>query len=109
MKKILIIFLLAIVACSSVEIDALEDIELINAPAWLVRGYDIIRDYFKKARAWLEENKLWDPLYNAIINQGRTYGMKYCTEMISQEACEKIVDGIIDIVKKLSEKEKSEN
>ena len=102
MKKILIIFLLAIVACSSVEIDALEDIELINAPAWLVRGYDIIRDYFKKARAWLEENKLWDPLYNA-----RTYGMKYCTEMISQEACEKIVDGIIDIVKKLSEK--SEN
>ena len=33
--------------------------------------------------------------------------MKYCTEMISQEACEKIVDGIIDIVKKLSEK--SEN
>ena len=104
MKKILIIFLLAIVACSSVEIDALEDIELINAPAWLVRGYNIIKDYFKKAKAWLEENKLWDPLYNTIINKGRTYGMKYCTEMISEDACEKIVDGIIDILNKLSEK-----
>ena len=101
MKKFLIILLLALATCSSIE--AIEDIEFIDFPDWLVKGFNIIKDYFNKAKKWLQENKLWDPIKEAAEKYGREYGMKACTKFLSEDPCKKIVDGIINTIKNLSD------
>ena len=104
MRKFLIIVLLAIAACTSLEdfeID-LDEVELIKIPEWIIKGVKLVKEYFNKAKAWLKENNLWDPLVDTVLKYGKEGGMKLCTKTLPQESCEKIVDGIAKIIKDLS-------
>ena len=94
MRKLLILFLFAIVVTS--ELPEIDDMILeFEIPDWLVNGWKKIKEFVTKAIAWLKENGLYEPLIATLKKYGKAAAIKLCTKWTSEEACEKIVERIM--------------
>ena len=103
MRKLLVLVLLAVVACSTLEDDlaeykpifddvSLEGIDL----SVLIKIWNNVKDCFQKAVDFLKENGLYEPLVNYIRTDGREYALKFCTNKItSKEVCTGIIDWVL--------------
>ncbi len=94
MRKLLILFLFAIVATTTVE--SLDDLVLeFEIPDWLATAWRKIKEYVTKAIAWLKENGLYEPLIATLKKYGKAAAIKICTKWTSEENCEKIVERLM--------------
>ena len=73
MKKFLAILLIAIVACSTIQVVDEEEAELQKLPKWIKKGWAKIKSAFKKVVTFLKDNKLWEPLVKLFSRYGKKY------------------------------------
>ena len=97
MNKLLMLFLFAIVATTTVQdFKELEDLVLeFEIPDWLINGWNKIKEYLNKAIDWLKENGLYEPLIETIKKYGKAAAIKICTNWTTEEICEQIVERIM--------------
>lgn len=88
MKKIVFILLILVILNDFASAGKLKD------------EWDKIKAAYQKAKEWLIEKELWDPLVKAIKDGGKALGNKKCNERASDpEFCKDVVNWLIDHIK----------
>ena len=91
MKKFLAIFLIAIVACETVE-----DLDL-EWPKWLTDAWNWVSNAAKNAFNWLKDKGILDAVKNVAINAGKAAAIAWCTPYLSTPVCTLAVNAICSI------------
>ena len=91
MKKFLAIFLIAIVACETVE-----DLDL-EWPKWLTDAWNWISNAAKNAFNWLKDKGILDLVKSWAINYGKKVAIAWCTPYLTPFVCTAAVEGICAI------------
>ena len=92
MKKFLAILLIAIVACSSIQVVD-EEVELQKVPDWIKNGWAKLKSAFKKVVTFLKENGLWDPLVKVFAQYGKKFAKDMCMKAYDDEKfCDELVN-----------------
>ena len=102
MNKFLLIFLIALVAATTVP--ATEDFEL---EGWWSDFWGKVKDffkkiptYFKKAVQWLKDNGFWDKLVEIIKKYGTPKAMELCVKLLKKEdICTDLVNFLFGFLK----------
>ena len=88
MKKIVFILLILVILNDFASAGKLKD------------EWDKIKNAYQKAKNWLIEKDLWDPLVNAIKSGGKALGNKICNDKAHDvEFCKDAVNWLIDHLK----------
>ena len=98
MKKLLFVLLLAVIFCTALpETDEEPTLEGID---WKKLWNDV-KNIYQKAKQWLIDNDLYEPLINLIKKYGREAGINWCKgdRKIPEDTCISIVNWIIDHIK----------
>ena len=103
MRKLLIILLIAIVACSTVEEFDTDDflLEKINFdPKAFIEAWKKVKDVILKAIKFLKDNGFYEPIVNFLQQKAKPKAMKFCVEKIKDEGiCTSIVNFVFKFVK----------
>ena len=92
MKKFLAILLIAIVACSSIQVVD-EEVELQKVPDWIKNGWAKLKSAFKKVVTFLKDNGLWDPLVKVFAQYGKKFAKDMCMKAYDDEKfCDELVN-----------------
>ncbi len=78
MKKFLAIFLVAVIACATVD----EPLE-----SWLGDLWDKIKNAVKKAIQWIKDNGYWDTLVNVVKTAGKAAAKALCQKVFDEDTC----------------------
>ena len=94
MRKLLFLALIAIALSTVIEQTATEDVAL-DAVDW--RGlWDKVKNTVAKAKQWLKDNNLYQPLVNAITKSGQGAAKKLCeSHGIPGSVCSEIISWIL--------------
>ena len=114
MRKLLIILLLAAIACSEVKETNEEINNLLNFMgveiddvefSWIQTIYEKVSDYFKKIWGkikggiqWLKDNGYWDTLVSLAKTVGKVVAVNYCSAYLTPPVCGLIVDAIFSFI-----------
>ena len=91
MKKFLAIFLIALVACETVE-----DLDL-EWPKWLTDAWNWVSNAAKNAFNWLKDKGILDAVKNVAISAGKAAAIAWCTPYLSTPVCTLAVNAICSI------------
>ena len=103
MRKLLVLVLFAVVACSTLEDDllelqpifdevTLEGIDFSN----FVELWEKVKVFAKKAVKFLKENELYEPLVGLIKTQGRKLAFDFCNgKLASEDTCNNVIDWLL--------------
>ncbi len=103
MRKLLVLVLFAVVACSTLEDDLLElqpifdevSLEGIDLSA-LIELWNKAKAVFKKGVEFLKENGLYEPLVDLLKKEGRPLALNLCIDKLaSEETCTSIIDWLL--------------
>ena len=103
MRKLLVLVLFAVVACSTLEDDLLELKPIFDEVN--LQGIDLsgVRELWEKAKKvakkaieFLKECDLYDPLIKLIKTKGRELALNFCNnKLASEETCNNIIDWLL--------------
>ena len=97
MKKFLAIFLIAIVACETVEDLDLEGlwskIKKVVKSAW-----DKLSGAVKKAVNWLKDKGIYDLVKDKLVQLGKAAATTFCSAYLSPAVCAPAIEGLCTIV-----------
>ncbi len=114
MRKLIVIFLIAAIACAEVDttpkteeskfkefIDLL-DLDLDSVELFgFGNFFDGIGDFFgdfwdtvKSGIKWLKEEGIWDTIVSVAKTAGKYAANHYCSEYLTPEVCKPVIDGI---------------
>ena len=99
MRKLLVLVLFAVVACSTLEDDLLElqpiQDEVIDFSKF-VELWEKVKVFAKKAVKFLKENELYEPLVGLIKTQGRKLAFDFCNgKLASEDTCNNVIDWLL--------------
>ena len=95
MRKFLVIFLIAIVACAQINTFDQTEVELektANEMAKQVIGKAI--EVASKVKDFLKENELWDPLIKVLKEKGKIVAEKLCSKFAHPENCKTLFNNV---------------
>ena len=81
MKQFLAFLLIAIVACTTVDLD-------------LESWWDDIVDFFKKGWNWLKEHGVLDLVKETLWKFGKAAAIQLCSKWLDQSTCEAVINGL---------------
>ena len=84
--KFLAFFLVAVIACATVEQEPLE--------SWLGNLWEKIKNAVKKAMQWIKDNGYWDLLVNTLKTAGKAAAKALCQKAFDADTCDGIIDKI---------------
>ena len=97
MKKFLVFFLIAIVACEAVEDFDLEGwwskVKKAVKSAW-----DKLKGAVKKAVNWLKDKGIYDLVKDKLVQLGKAAATTFCSAYLSPAICAPAVEGLCTIV-----------
>ena len=82
--KFLAFFLIAIIACATIEEQDLK--------SWFSKIWDKIKNAFKKAWNWLKEHGYLEKIKNALVTLGKAAAVKLCQKWFDEATCQKVID-----------------
>ena len=82
MKQFLAFLLIAIVACTTVDID-------------LESWWDSIVDFFSKGWNWLKENGLIDIIIDTLKKAGKEAAINLCANWLDRSICEAVIGSLL--------------
>ena len=103
MRKLLVLVLFAVVACSTLEDDLLElqpifdevNLEGIDLSV-LIELWNKAKTIVSKGVKFLKDNNLYEPLVNLLKTKGRELALNLCNDKLaSEETCKDIVDWLL--------------
>ena len=103
MRKLLVLVLFAVVACSTLEDDLLElqpifdevSLEGIDLSKF-VEIWEQVKNVAQKAVKFLKDNNLYEPLVNLIKTEGRKFALNFCNDKLaSEETCKNVIDWLL--------------
>ena len=95
MRKFLLIFLIAIIACAQINTFDQTEVELektANEMAKQVIGKAI--EVASKVKDFLKENELWDPLIKVLKEKGKIVAEKLCSKFAHPENCKTLFNNV---------------
>ena len=103
MRKLLVLFLFAVAACSTLEDDLLElqpifdEVNLQGIDlSGLIELWNKAKAVASKAVKFLKENDLYEPLVNLLKTKGRELALNLCVDKIaSDKTCTSIIDWLL--------------
>ena len=101
MKKFLAIFLIAIVACETVNdidleswwTDIRDKVEDAVKSAW-----DKLTDAVKNAVNWLKEKGIYDMVKDKVVQIGKAAAITFCTPYLGPTICASAVEGVAQLI-----------
>ena len=101
MKKILVIFLIAIVACETAQdiniegwwSDIRDRIEKALKDAWDTLSQDV-----KDAINWLKEKGIYDTVKEQLVGSGKTAAIGICTPVLGPAICGAAIEGLAKLM-----------
>ena len=98
-KFLLFVFLLSVVACTTIEEYSSDDLEVILQGIDVKTAWNKVKKFAKQARDFLKSIGLWDPLINILKTSGRGYAINYCvSKNIAEAICSSIVDFVLNFI-----------
>ena len=97
MKKILALFLIAIVACEAVEDFDLEGLWSKIKKA-VKSAWDKLSGAVKKAVNWLKDKGIYDLVKDKLIQLGKVAATTFCSAYLSPAVCAPAIEGLCTIV-----------
>ena len=103
MRKLLVLVLFAVVACSTLEDDLLElqpvfdevNLEGIDLSVF-VELWEKAKTVAKKAVKFLKDNGLYEPLVDLLKTKGKELALNLCVDKLaSEETCTGIIDWLL--------------
>ena len=113
MRKLIVIFLIAAIACAEVDttpkteeskfkelLDILDfdvdSVELFFPEIFDGIGnlFEDIWDEIQSGIKWLKEEGIWDSIVSVAKTAGKYVATHYCSEYLSPEVCKPVIDGI---------------
>ena len=98
MKKFLVFFLIAIVACEAVE----DDFDLEGLWSWIKKTakkiWDKLSGAVKKAINWLKDKGIYDLVKSKLIQLGKAAATTFCSAYLSPAVCAPAIEGLCAIV-----------
>ena len=103
MRKLLVLVLFAVVACSTLEDDLLElqpildevNLEGIDFSKF-VELWENAKKIAQKAVKFLKDFELYDPFVNLIKTEGRKFALNFCNDKLaSEETCKNVIDWLL--------------
>ena len=82
MKQFLAFLLIAIVACTTVDLD-------------LESWWDSIVDFFTRGWNWLKENGLLDIIKDTLIKLGKEAAINLCAGWLERSTCEAVINSLL--------------
>ena len=103
MRKLLVLVLFAVVACSTLEDDLLELQPVFDEVSLEGIDLDVFVDLWNKAKTifqkgvdFLKENGLYDPLVDLLKTKGRELALNLCIDNVaSEKTCTSIIDWLL--------------
>ena len=95
MKKFLLIFLIAIVACAEINTFDQTEVELEKKAKEMVKkaiGKAI--EVSAKVKDFLKKNELYDPLVKVLKKEGKIVAEKLCSRFAHQENCKTLLNNV---------------
>ena len=95
MRKFLVIFLIAIVACAEINIFDQTEVELESKVGdFLKRIAGKAIEVAKKVKKWLKDNGLWDPLVKMLKSLGKMAAQSFCEKHADPGNCRDLINNI---------------
>ena len=115
MKKVLVLFLISVIACSFIDdlkevgvFDERDDEVLRGLPDFFSRLWDKVKQFFKdlpgnfkKVCEWLKNNGYWDTLIDIIQKYGTQYGTTFCAKYFDESLCHDVVSWLFSLLDSL--------
>lgn len=99
MRKLLVFFLIAAIACTEVvDTEMVPDFDNVELKNWidgLKKGWNALTNGVKNAIQWLKEKGLWDTIVKAAKTAGKIGAKALCAKYTSGDVCGQIVDAIL--------------